>query len=118
VGVVIIRLHEKGIPHHLHPNILRRFPAVVEVISDYQEFRVSVRRENFSPSATPESGPEFAGWLRSKGLSDREFSEMACMPVIDISYALHHWRLPITIRRFFEEINADAEHAQVDSGTD
>lgn len=117
VGVVIILLQEKGIPHHLHPNFLRRFPDVVEIIPAYQEFRVGQRRRNFAPpKETPTDGPSFSHYLSVRHLTAEEFSELACMPQQDIRYALHHWRLPITIQRFFEEINA--EHNSVNSGVD
>jgi hypothetical protein len=107
VSVVIIEMQEKGIPHHLHPRFLQKFPASVELIPSYYEFRKERRRANFPPaeSVVPETGPEFAQWLRGRGLTVGEFSEKACLPVVDISYALHHFRLTSTIRRFFEEIN-------------
>lgn len=106
VGVVIIQLQEKGIPHHLHPNFLRRFPDIVELLPDYQQFRVSVRRRNFAaPRKVPTSGPEFSEYLNTRHLGSVEFSELACMPQADIRYAMHHWRLPSTIVRFFEELN-------------
>lgn len=108
LAVVLIKVQEKGIPHHLHPRFLQAFPDTVELIPDYQRFREAKRRENF-PRGTktiPEVGPDFADWLRSTGLTPEEFSELACMPMVDIHYAMSHWRLPATITHFFQEINA------------
>jgi hypothetical protein len=108
VGVVIILLQEKGIPHHLHPNFLRKFPDIVELIPAYQAYRVGQRRRNFAPpKETPTDGPSFSHYLNVRHLDVEEFSELGCMPQQDIRYALHHWRLPITIQRFFEEISAE-----------
>jgi hypothetical protein len=107
LAVVLIQAQEKGIPHHLHPRFLSTFPDAVELIPAYHDFRTSVRRENWPRGVTvvPSNGPEFAEFLRSSGLSGAEFSEKACMPLIDINYTLHHYRIPSTLIRFFEEIN-------------
>jgi hypothetical protein len=106
---VIIHLQEQGIPHHLHPRFLSKFPDAVELIPAYHDFRTQTRRRNFgqlSLGLVPTSGPEFREFLDTYGLSPSEFSEMACMPMIDINHALHHWRLPITLVKFFEEVTS------------
>jgi hypothetical protein len=111
VSPVIIQLHELGIPHHLHPKLLKRFPSLVELIPGYQEFRLRRRRRNFRGyrCVVPQNGPEFRGMLDEWGMSPAEFSEKACMPLIDINFALHHWRIPITLIKFFEEVCSDSE---------
>lgn len=107
LSVVIINLQEKGIPHHLHPRFLRAFPETVGLIPGYQHFRTLRRKEAFpfGTSVVPETGPEFAGWLRNIDLLPEEFSERACLPMVDINFALHHWRLPSTVTHFFQEVN-------------
>lgn len=101
--------YELGIPHHLHPRYLRTFPDILDLIPAYHAFRVATRQANFLPEGVvPENGPDFAEWLRETGLDAEEFSVLACMPLTDIHYALHHWRLPVTIAKFFQEVNENA----------
>lgn len=101
----IVQLQENGIPHHIHPKMLKRFPGLTELIPKYHEYRVAVRRFNFLPGPTPTNGPAFVSWLREHKIFITEFSELACMPIPDIQKAIHSWNLPVTIVRFFEEIN-------------
>lgn len=108
LGVVIIKAQEKGIPHHLHERFLDTFNCI-DLIEPYQEFRVSERRRNFAPGVPPKDSAEFLLWLDNQGLTAAEFSELACMPEVDVKAAMRQSRLPSTLVRFFEEINSD-EH--------
>jgi hypothetical protein len=105
LSVQIVDLQEKGIPHHLHPKFIKKFPEVTELLPAYYDYRISVRRNNFiNPKVVATNGPEFSEFLRSEDITPEQFSELACMPMTDVNFALHHWRLPITIVQFFKEV--------------
>lgn len=107
LSTYVVLLHEQGIPHHLHPRYLKVYPGLVDIVPEYYDFRVSKRQHNFVgrvQGVVPNSGPEFAAWLRQLNMRPEVFSALACMPMVDVKYALHHWRLPSTLQRFFTEV--------------